>query len=116
MRLQVNYSSFTYSTGCQDGPYVAPTPEFSTLAVVFMVLAGAGVMFVVVGTSLFAYNLLQQRRDKFLPVYHGLHNDIALSLCWENISCSIAGRQILSNISGVALPGHVTAILGPSGN
>ncbi len=114
------------AAGCQNGPYVPPVPEFSTLAIVLVVVAGVGVLFVVVGTllplsptfigtSFFAYSLIQKRREQFLPVYHGLHDDIQLSLSWDNISCSIGKRQVLYKIAGVALPGQITAILGPSG-
>lgn len=41
-------------------------------------------------------------------------NEVQLS--WQDISCSLGdGTRILHKVSGLALPGTLTAILGPSG-
>lgn len=48
-------------------------------------------------------------------MYPGLHENLKVTLSWHNLGCQIKNKTVLNNISGIASPGHVTALLGPSG-
>jgi len=103
------------AASCQQGPYVPPTPEFSNLAIGLMVAGGVGLLASIIGTSIFIYTIMQKRERRRLGQYHGVNEDILLTLSWHNIECKIGKRKVLHDVSGIAHPGHITAILGPSG-
>lgn len=45
----------------------------------------------------------------------GNHGQSGLQLCFQNINFAIKDKQILTNVSGIAKPGKVLAVMGPSG-
>jgi ABC-type transporter Mla maintaining outer membrane lipid asymmetry ATPase subunit MlaF len=48
-------------------------------------------------------------------MYPGLHENLNVTLSWHHLGCQIKDKKVLKDISGIASPGQVTALLGPSG-
>jgi len=102
------------AAGCQEGTYIPPPPEFTTLEIVLMSVGGA-VFFGLVVAGIAVACIIIKRRDRNKPIYQPLTSELSLTLSFHNITCQIGKRTILHGISGVAQPGQIMAILGPSG-
>jgi len=104
-----------YAASCQQGPYVPPTSEFTLLSIVIMSTSGVVLLGVLSGVSICVYITISRKREnKYSPIY-SFPDQVEISLSWNDLSCKIKKRIVLNSISGIALPGQITAILGPSG-
>lgn len=100
--------------------YKLPVPKINT-PLIAGVIAGCS-LFLVAVILLTWY--LSRRKLKYGPIHLDDSDDEAIklmtdhkpaSLYFENISYHLNGKQILSDIRGVAHPGELTAIMGASG-
>ena len=101
--------------------YTRPVKEINT-PLIAGVIAGCG-LFVVLVILLIWY--LSRRSFKYGPVHLSDDSDDDLaqmmaehkpaSLQFEKVSYNLNGRQILSGVQGIALPGQLMAIMGASG-
>jgi ABC-type multidrug transport system fused ATPase/permease subunit len=80
-----------------------------------MVAGSVALLASIIASAVYIYAIMQKRARRKLGQYHGLNEELSLSLSWHNIECSIGRRRVLNDISGVAHPGQICAILGPSG-
>lgn len=117
--LRCNSGECLYQT---DVPgYTRPVKEINT-PLIAGVIAGCALFVVLVILTVW---YLSRRSFKYGPIYlpEDSDDDIAqlmaehkpASLQFENVSYHLNGKQILSGISGIALPGQLMAIMGASG-
>jgi len=103
--------------GCQQGPYVPPPPRFTTWEMVGIFAGGALGVAVIFGSFAISCTLFHRSKRRHYQLL-GHHATLA-SLSWQNLHCQIKvgskDRIILNGVSGTALPGQITAIIGPSG-
>lgn len=112
LELQCNYA------GCQATPYIPPPPLLNYWQVILVV--GGGFIFIsAIITLVTLLCCLVRRRNTRLYLQTKFEQDLRVSVAFEDVCCTIktggGERQILKNVSGVCLPGQLTAILGPSG-
>ena len=101
--------------------YTRPVKEINT-PLIAGVIAGCAI-FVVLVILLVWY--LSRRSFKYGPIHLSDDSDDDLaqmmaehkpaSLQFENVSYNLSGKQILSGVQGIALPGQLMAIMGASG-
>ena len=117
--LQCSWGECLYRT---DVPgYTRPVKEINT-PLIAGVIAGCA-LFVVLVILLVWY--MSRRSFKYGPIHLSDDSDDDLaqmmaehkpaSLQFENVSYNLNGKQILSGVQGIALPGQVMAIMGASG-
>jgi len=117
--LQCHSGECLYRT---DVPgYTRPVKEINT-PLIAGVIAGCA-MFVVLVILLVWY--LSRRSFRYGPIHLSDDSDDesaqllaehkAASLQFDNVSYHLNGKQILSGVQGVAVPGQITAIMGASG-
>ena len=117
--MQCSWGECIYRT---DVPgYSRPVKEINT-PLIAGVIAGCA-LFVVLVILLVWY--LSRRRFKHGPIHLSDDSDDDLaqmmaehkpaSLQFENVSYNLNGKQILSGVQGIALPGQLMAIMGASG-
>ena len=117
--MQCNWGECVYKT---DVPgYTRPVKEINT-PLIAGIIAGCA-LFVVLVILLVWY--LSRRSFKHGPIHLSDDSDDDLaqmmaehkpaSLQFEKISYNLNGKQILSNVQGIALPGQLMAIMGASG-
>ncbi|KAI4190581.1 MAG: hypothetical protein LQ348_003643 [Seirophora lacunosa] len=101
--------------------YTRPIKEINT-PLIAGVIAGCALFVVLVILLVW---MLSRRSFKYGPVHLSDESDDELerlmaenkpaSLQYENVSYSLNGKQILSGVQGIALPGQIMAIMGASG-
>ncbi|KAL9010448.1 MAG: hypothetical protein Q9173_004617 [Seirophora scorigena] len=101
--------------------YTRPIKEINT-PLIAGVIAGCALFVVLVILLVW---MLSRRSFKYGPVHLSDESDDELerlmaehkpaSLQFENVSYSLNGKQILSGVQGIALPGQIMAIMGASG-
>lgn len=108
-----------YAAGCQKSPYIPPKPPLNLWQLI-LVCVGGFIFIVSIITIVTLLCCIVRRRNTRLFLQNKFDQDVRVSVAFENVSCTIetgrgVSRKILKNVSGVCLPGQLTAILGPSG-
>lgn len=125
--------------GCAASPYIPPHQDFNKLDIVTTVLAGELSTEIIKhshscsgrirtpGSHLCCCMFHHQKKvrsnddQSVTPLrqqrMYALFDkkDLYATLSWQSISCIVGNRKVLNDISGIARPGQITAILGPSG-
>lgn len=117
------------AAGCQVGPPTPPPYHIPTEEVVAIGLGvGTTSLFAIIG--LVAFILVKRRNNieknfrktyQLLSVSERSHHCPQVTLSFSSLNCEIfdarrkVNRKVLNDLTGVALPGRIMAIMGPSG-
>eukprot|EP01114_Cavostelium_apophysatum_P002732 TRINITY_DN1241_c0_g2_i3.p1 TRINITY_DN1241_c0_g2~~TRINITY_DN1241_c0_g2_i3.p1 ORF type:complete len:901 (+),score=139.14 TRINITY_DN1241_c0_g2_i3:2952-5654(+) len=107
------------ATGCQHGPLPPPIPPLSDPEMFILFIGGSAALIACVSAvALTCYATKRIFMEKYELIVD--RTPIRATLSWFNVSCTLKApdgkiRTVLQDVSGVAHPGQVTAILGPSG-
>jgi ABC-type transport system involved in cytochrome bd biosynthesis fused ATPase/permease subunit len=108
------------AAACQSKEF--PTHSYKKLAIITAIFGGTLILFII-GGILFYMRISRNRRRYYEEICTRLdnrfedykNNDNLATVKFSGISLTIKNKEVLDHISGVALPGQITAIMGPSG-
>lgn len=107
---------FCEAAGCESTPPSYP-PEFTKEEIIIMSVSTVGGTLLTVGVILVSCIVFKRHHHH---KYQRLgHKSYQATLSWRDLTCTLdvngKTRTVVNGITGVAVPGQVTAILGPSG-